>query len=49
MAKKRKKPKWWGAFDKLSRELATVPKDKVDKKIARDKAKRIKAKKRKKK
>lgn len=46
---KRKKPKGWRAFDKLSRALAQVPKEDVDKKIAADKAKRIAKRKRKKK
>jgi hypothetical protein len=42
-----KKPKGWKAFDKLARGLANVDKAKVDKKIAADKAKRIKKRKRK--
>lgn len=37
-----KKPKGWRAFDKLAKSLASVDKTKVDKKIAADKAKRIK-------
>jgi hypothetical protein len=38
----RKKPKGWKEFDELARELANVDKGKVDKKIAADKAKRLK-------
>lgn len=46
MAKKaKKKPKGWRAFDSLARNLSQVPKDKVDKRIAKDKAKRMKIKK----
>jgi hypothetical protein len=37
-----KKPKGWKAFDTLAKQLAGVDKTKVDKKIATDKAKRIK-------
>lgn len=37
-----KKPKGWRAFDKLAKGLASVDKTKVDQKIARDKAKRVK-------
>mgnify|MGYP001574841228 CR=1 FL=1 len=37
-----KKPKGWRKFDELARGLANVDKGKVDKKIAADKAKRIK-------
>lgn len=37
----------WSAFDKLARQVASVPKDKVDARIARDKAKRIAARKKK--
>lgn len=37
-----KKPKGWKAFNELAKQLAEVDKDKVDKKIATDKAKRIK-------
>lgn len=37
-----KKPKGWNAFNDLAKKLAEVDKDKVDKKIATDKAKRIK-------
>lgn len=41
------KPKGWKAFDKLARGLAQVDKHTVDKKIASDKAKRIKRRKKK--
>lgn len=37
-----KKPKGWRAFDKLVKDLARVDKTKVNQKIVRDKAKRIK-------
>jgi hypothetical protein len=37
-----KKPKGWNAFNELAKQLAGVDKTKVDKKIATDKAKRIK-------
>lgn len=48
MAKKAtKKPKGWRAFDTLARNLAQVPKEQVDAKVAADKAKRIKARKKK--
>lgn len=36
------KPAGWNAFNKLAKKLAGVDKTKVDKKIAADKAKRIK-------
>lgn len=42
----KKKPKGWRAFDKLAKGLAQVDKTKVEKKIAADKAKRIKKRKR---
>ena len=35
------KPKGWRAFDSLAKQLANVPKEEVDEKIAADKAKRI--------
>jgi hypothetical protein len=41
------KPQGWKAFDKLARGLAKVPKEKVDAKIAADKARRIKKRKKK--
>jgi len=48
MAKKaKKKPKGWRNFDELAKGLAQVDKGKVDKKIAKDKAKRIKKRKKK--
>lgn len=37
-----KKPKGWRAFDSLAKKLANVDPDKLTKKIAADKAKRIK-------
>jgi len=37
-----KKPKGWRAFDQLAKKLVNVDPQAVDKKIARDKAKRIK-------
>lgn len=37
-----KKPKGWKAFDALAKKLSSVDKTKVDKKIASDKEKRIK-------
>lgn len=37
-----KKPKGWKAFDQLAKKLTNVDKGKVDKKIASDKEKRIK-------
>jgi len=40
-----KKPKGWRAFDQLCKKLVKVPKDEVDGKIERDKAKRPKKKK----
>lgn len=39
-----KKPKGWRAFDKLMKQLVEVPKEKVDKKIATDKKRRVKKK-----
>jgi len=42
-----KKPKGWRAFDELTRKLVQVDKAAVDKKVAADKAKRIKARKKK--
>lgn len=42
-----KKPKGWRAFDSLARSVAHVPKEDVDAKIAADKKKRIKARKKK--
>lgn len=41
-----KKPKGWKAFDQLAKKLTNVDKTKVDKKIASDKEKRIKKRKR---
>ena len=38
----KKKPKGWRVFDRLAKGLAQVDKGKVDKKITKDKAKRIK-------
>jgi len=35
------KPKEWNEFDKLAKRLVNVPKDKVDAKMTRDKAKRV--------
>jgi len=43
-----KKPPGWDAFDALARKVASVPKDKVDAKMAKDRAKRIAARKKKK-
>jgi len=37
-----KKPKGWRAFDRLMKQLVNVPKEKVDKKIATDKKRRVK-------
>ena len=45
--KAKKKPKGWRKFDELAKGLAQVDKGKVDKKIAKDKAKRIKTQKKK--
>ena len=42
-----KKPKGWRAFDALAKKLVNVDPQAVDKKIARDKAKRIKKRKKK--
>ena len=36
-----KKPEGWNAFNSLARRLAKVPKEEVDAKVAKDKAKRI--------
>ena len=47
MGKKAKKPTGWRAFDKLAKGLAQIDKTKVDKKIAKDRAKRIKKRKKK--
>ena len=47
MPKKEKKPKGWRKFDELCKGLAQVEKTKVDKKIAKDKAKRVKKRKKK--
>ena len=44
-----KKPRGWGAFDTLARKLVAVPKEAVDAKVASDKAKRIKQRRKKKK
>lgn len=41
------KPEGWRKFDALARRIARVPKAAVDAKIAKDKAARIKARKRK--
>ncbi len=51
MAKKKKarKPKGFKAFDKLARKLVQVPKGELDKKVADDKAGRLRRKARKKK
>lgn len=43
----KKKPKGWRKFDELAKGLAQIDKGKVDKKIARDKTKRIKKRKKK--
>lgn len=43
-----KKPEGWRAFDALAKKLVAVPKEAVDKKVAKDKAKRIKKAKKKK-
>lgn len=43
-----KKPEGWRKFDALAKRLAGVPKEEVDAKIAADKKKRIKAKRKKK-
>jgi hypothetical protein len=48
MAKK-KKPKGFKAFDELTRALVQIPKGEVDKKVADDKADRLRRKRRKKK
>jgi hypothetical protein len=37
-----KKPRGFGKFDELTRKLVQVDKDAVDRRIERDKAKRIK-------
>lgn len=37
-----KKPDGWRAFDALARKVVQVPKEEVDAKVAKDKAKRIK-------
>jgi hypothetical protein len=42
------KPKGWDAFDAMAHKLVTVPKEKLEAKIAADKKARIKARKRKK-
>lgn len=39
------KPEGWRKFDALARRIARVPKDAVDAKMAKDKAARIKARK----
>lgn len=44
----RKKPEGWRAFDSLAKSLLNVPKDKLDAKVAKDKAKRNKKRKKKK-
>lgn len=44
----RKKPEGWKTFDSLAKKLVQVPKDDVDAKVAKDKAKRIKQRKKKK-
>ena len=44
----RKKPEGWKAFDSLARKLVGVPKADVDAKVTKDKAKRIKQRKKKK-
>lgn len=43
-----KKPKGWRAFDALAKKLVNVDPQAVDKKIARDKAARVKRRKKKK-
>jgi hypothetical protein len=43
-----KKPEGWKAFDSLARKVVGVPKADVDAKVAKDKAKRIKQRKKKK-
>ena len=48
MAKK-KKPKGWKAFDKLTRKLVQVPKGEVDQQVAKSKADRLRRKRHKKK
>lgn len=40
-----RKPRGWGKFDALVRKLASVPKEAVDKTIAKKKSKRRKRKK----
>ncbi len=42
MAKKKRKPRGWAAFESLTRKLVFVEKTAVDKRIDKDKAKRIK-------
>lgn len=39
------KPKDWNEFDKLAKRLVKVPKEKVDRKMATDKQRRLKKKK----
>lgn len=36
-----KKPDGWRAFDSLAKSLVNVPKEKLDAKVAKDKAKRL--------
>ena len=43
-----KKPEGWKAFDSLAKKLVQVPKEDVDAKVTKDKAKRIKQRKKKK-
>jgi len=43
-----KKPEGWRAFDSLARKIVNVPKEAVDAKVAKDKAARIKKRKKKK-
>ena len=42
-----KKPEGWRAFDALARKVVSVPKEDVDAKVKKDKAARIKRKKKK--
>lgn len=43
-----KKPDGWRAFDSLAKALVNIPKEKLDRKVAKDKAKRIAKRKKKK-
>lgn len=48
MAKEAGKPEGWRKFDSLAKRLAGVPKEQVDAKVAADKKKRLKTKRKKK-